>query len=51
MGVYEGRHYTDSIAYETRRLFYEPRFLDMCRKYAASYRRVEAGERKGRADV
>lgn len=32
----EGRHYTDSIAYETRRLFYEPRFLDMCRKYAAS---------------
>ena len=32
----EGRHYTDSIPYETRRLFYEPRFLDMCRKYAAS---------------
>lgn len=32
----EGRHYTDSISYETRRLFYEPRFLDMCRKYAAS---------------
>ena len=32
----EGRHYTDSIVYETRRLFYEPRFLDMCRKYAAS---------------
>ncbi len=32
----EGRHYTDSISYETKRLFYEPRFLDMCRKYAAS---------------
>ena len=32
----EGRHYTDSIPYETKRLFYEPRFVDMCRKYAAS---------------
>jgi hypothetical protein len=32
----EGRHYTDSIVYETRRLFYEPRFMDMCRKYAES---------------
>ncbi|EEG73403.1 DUF5717 family protein [[Clostridium] hylemonae] len=31
----EGRHYTDSIAYETKRLFYEPRFLDMYKKYAA----------------
>ena len=32
----EGRYYTDSIVYETKRLFYEPRFIDMCRKYAAS---------------
>ena len=32
----EGRHYTDSIPYETKRLFYEPRLVDMCRKYAAS---------------
>ena len=32
----EGRHYTDSIPYETKSLFYEPRFVDMCRKYAAS---------------
>ena len=31
----EGRHYTDSISYETKRLFYEPRFLDMYKKYAA----------------
>lgn len=23
----EGRHYTDSIPYETKRLFYEPRFV------------------------
>ncbi|MFV0364245.1 MAG: DUF5717 family protein [Suipraeoptans sp.] len=30
----EGRYYTDSIAYDTKRLFYEPRFLEMCRKYA-----------------
>ncbi len=30
----EGRYYTDSIAYETKRLFYEPRFLEMCQKYA-----------------
>lgn len=29
-----GRYYTDSIPYETKRLFYEPRFLDMCKKYA-----------------
>ena len=33
----EGRHYTDSIVYETKRLFYEPRFVEMCRKYAASF--------------
>lgn len=30
----EGRYYTDSINYETKRLFYEPRFLEMCKKYA-----------------
>lgn len=28
-----GRYYTDSIPYETRRLFYEPRFLDMYKRY------------------
>ena len=32
----EGRHYTDSIPYETKRLFYEPRFLEMCKKYGAT---------------
>ncbi len=32
----EGRYYTDSIPYETKRLFYESRFLDMCRKYGVS---------------
>lgn len=30
----EGRYYTDSIVYETKRLFYEPRFIEMCKKYA-----------------
>ncbi len=29
----DGRYYTDSIPFETRRLFYEPRFLEMCKKY------------------
>lgn len=28
-----GRYYTDSIPYETKRMFYEPRFLDMYKKY------------------
>lgn len=29
----EGRHYTDSISFELKRLFYEPRYLEMCKKY------------------
>ena len=28
-----GRYYTDSIPYETRRLFYEPRLIEMCRNF------------------
>ena len=28
-----GRHYVDSVPYESRRMFYELRYLDMCRKY------------------
>ena len=32
----EGRYYTDSIPYETKRLFYEPHFVEMCRKYGAA---------------
>lgn len=28
-----GTHYTDSIVFETKRLFYEPRYLEMCKKY------------------
>lgn len=29
----DGKHYTDSIPYESRRLFYELRYMDMCKKY------------------
>lgn len=29
----DGRHYMDSIPYETMRLFYESRFMDACKKY------------------
>ena len=33
-----GRHYTDSIPYESRRLFYELRYMDMCKKFLNSMR-------------
>ena len=32
----EGRHYIDTIPYESRRFFYELRYLDMCRKYLSN---------------
>ena len=35
----DGRHYTDSIPYESKRLFYELRYMDMCRKYLNGLRR------------
>lgn len=34
----DGRHYTDSIPYESRRLFYELRYMDMCKKFLNSMR-------------
>lgn len=34
----DGRHFTDSIPYESRRLFYELRYMDMCKKYLNSMR-------------
>lgn len=34
----DGRHFTDSIPYESRRLFYELRYMDMCKKYINSMR-------------
>lgn len=41
----EGQHHTDSIVYETRRLFYEPRYLEMCKKYLSI---SITGEEKGK---
>ncbi len=40
----DGRHYTDSIPYESKRLFYELRYMDMCRKYINDMRRIRAEE-------
>lgn len=34
----DGRHYTDSIPYESRRLFYELRYMDVCKRYINSLR-------------
>ncbi len=41
-----GRFYTDSIIYETKRLFYEPHFLEMCKKFEAEEGRKTEEERK-----
>jgi len=40
----DGRHYTDSIPYESKRLFYELRYMDMCRRYLNGLRRNRAEE-------
>ena len=40
----DGRHYTDSIPYDSRRLFYELRYMDMCRKYINGLRRTREEE-------
>ena len=29
----DGRYYTDTVPYETRRMFYEPYFLELCKNY------------------
>lgn len=42
----EGRYYTDSIPYETKRLFYEPRFVEMCKKYGATVGRWKEDKEK-----
>ncbi len=47
----EGRYYTDSIPYETRRLFYEPRFLDMCQKYGVTLKGEKQTGRKEKATL
>ena len=40
----DGRHYTDSIPYESQRLFYELRYMDMCRKYINGLSRTREEE-------
>lgn len=35
----DGRHYTDSIPYESKRLFYELRYMDMCKKQLSGMRK------------
>lgn len=32
----DGRHYTDTVPYESKRLFYELRYMDLCKKYINS---------------
>ena len=32
----DNKHYTDTIPYESRRMFYELRYMDLCRKYMNS---------------
>ena len=42
----DGRHYTDSIPYESKRLFYELRYMDLCRKYFNSVKSFEKEEKE-----
>lgn len=41
-----GRYYTDSIPYETKRMFYEPRFLEMYKKYEEDEGKWQEGSKK-----
>ena len=45
----DGTFHTDSIAFETKRLFYEPRYLDMCKKYMS--RISNWGRESGKLEV
>ena len=40
-----GMHYTDSISYETRRLFYEMRFIERCKEFRNTQTEQEGEER------
>lgn len=42
----DGRHYTDSIPYESKRLFYELRYMDLCRKHFNSVRSFQREEKE-----
>ncbi len=47
----DGRYYTDSIPYETKRLFYEPRFLDMCKRHGVTVNKGKAGGKEEKATL
>lgn len=42
----DGRHYMDSIPYESKRLFYELRYMDLCRKYLSTIRSFKKEEKE-----
>lgn len=41
----DGRHYTDSIPYESKRLFYELRYMDICKRYLNSLKQNRQEEK------
>ncbi len=41
----EGRHYTDSVPYESKRLFYELRYMDICKRYMNTVKRNRQEEK------
>ncbi len=43
----DGRHYIDSIPYETMRLFYETRYMEICRRYQKENEEEERKREKG----
>lgn len=52
--VWEGKNgsfFTDSISYESRRLFYELKYLDTCRKYLHSAQASSENEKKKEPDI
>lgn len=52
--VWEGKngsYFTDSITFESRRLFYELKYLDMCRKYLGSVRPSSVDDKKQEPDI
>lgn len=42
----DGRHLTDSIPYESKRLFYELRYMDMCKRYINGMQQGIANQEK-----
>ena len=42
----DGRHYIDSIPYETMRMFYENRYMEICKKYQEEHEEEERKKEK-----